>query len=520
MSNIPTRRQALQGLAGLAAIGLAGCAAPHSRGPGPGPGPGPRLRTAPELAAAAPAPAREFRAAWVATVANIDWPSRAGLSREQQIAEMLALLDRAQALRLNALILQVRNSADAIYPSALEPWSEVLSGVQGQDPGWDPLARWVDEAHARGIELHAWFNPYRARPSGARGPRAAGHLSQTRPDWVKAYGDQLWTDPGEPEAAAHTLAVIDDVLQRYAIDGVHIDDYFYPYPIKDASGSQELDFPDEPSWARYRAGGGQLARAEWRRDNVNRLVAQLSQQVRRSRPGMLLGISPFGLPRPDLRPAGISGFSQYDKLYADVERWLAEGWLDYLAPQLYWPRAQAAQAFAPLLQAWRGLNPKSRHIWPGLFSSRINSNADSWQPDEILGQIALSRAGSDAPGHAHFSMVALAQNRRGLADALLAGPYAEPALPPAMPWLAEDRATPPPPTAPLLEQRADGSLRLHWQGSAGAHLLWLLHDDGRWRWQRLWGREALLPAQGWQALALAALDTAGREGPRQAWRRA
>jgi len=416
--------QRRKALTAVAMMGLAGCA------------PLPIPPAEPPAPPAKP-PAREFRAAWVATVANIDWPSRKALSSAEQITEIHALLDRAAALGLNTIILQVRTSADALYPSALEPWSEYLSGTQGQapEPFYDPLATWVSEAHARGIGLHAWFNPYRARQSQARSAAAAGHLSQTRPDWVKRYGDQLWIDPGEPAAAAHTLAVVRDVLQRYDVDGIHIDDYFYPYPVQDGSGKQELDFPDEPSWQRHGQATG-LSRADWRRDNVDRLVQQLYQLVRELKPWVKLGISPFGLPRPDLRPAGIAGFSQYDKLYANVERWLREGWLDYLAPQLYWPRAQAAQAFEPLLDYWHGQNPLGRHIYPGLFTSRITDKPDSWPVDEILAQIALTRARAPGSGHAHFSMVALAQNRRGLADALLAGPYAEPALPPVMPWLA------------------------------------------------------------------------------------
>ncbi|WIT13650.1 family 10 glycosylhydrolase [Paucibacter sediminis] len=419
--------QRRKALTAVAMMGLAGCA------PLPIP---PAEPPAPPAPPAKP-PAREFRAAWVATVANIDWPSRKALSSAEQIVEIHALLDRAAALGLNTIILQVRTSADALYPSALEPWSEYLSGTQGQapEPFYDPLATWVSEAHARGLELHAWFNPYRARQSQARSAAAAGHLSQTRPDWVKRYGDQLWIDPGEPAAAAHTLAVVRDVLQRYDVDGIHIDDYFYPYPVQDGN-KQELDFPDEPSWQRHGRASG-LSRADWRRDNVDRLVQQLYQLVREAgKPWVKLGISPFGLPRPDLRPAGIAGFSQYDKLYADVERWLREGWLDYLAPQLYWPRAQTAQAFEVLLDYWHGQNPLGRHIYPGLFTSRISDKADSWPVDEILGQIALTRARAPGSGHAHFSIVALAQNRRGLADALLAGPYAEPALPPVMPWLA------------------------------------------------------------------------------------
>lgn len=399
----------------------------------------PEAAAPPPTAASAPVPApaasgplpepppREWRAAWVATVANIDWPSRKGLSAEAQQDEIRRLCDVAARTGLNALLLQVRTAADALYESALEPWSEVLTGTQGKAPGYDPLAVWLAEAHARGLELHAWFNPYRARHSTAKSAPADLHLSRTHPGWVKRYGDQLWVDPGEPGAAEHTLAVVRDLLTRYAVDGVHIDDYFYPYPVQDAAKA-DLDFPDDTSWQAYLAGGGSLARADWRRYNVNALVQQLYALVHEVRPGVRLGISPFGLPRPELRPAGITGFSQYDKLFADVELWLREGWLDYLAPQLYWPRAQTAQAFETLLQAWRTLNPLGRPIHPGLFTSRIDATPQSWAPEEILGQIDSIRRLSPGSGHIHFSLAALAQNRRGIADALRAGPYA-PAAP-------------------------------------------------------------------------------------------
>lgn len=375
---------------------------------------------------ALPAPPREWRAAWIATVANIDWPSKPGLSAEAQQAEIKAICDTAVGIGLNALILQVRTSNDALYESNLEPWSEYLSGTQGQHPGYDPLAVWLAEARLRGLELHAWFNPYRSRHSSAKSPLADGHISRTRPEWVRTYGDQLWMDPGEPAAAEHTLAVVRDLLSRYAVDGVHIDDYFYPYPIVDAATKLEVDFPDEPSWQRYVAGGGSLGRHDWRRYNVNTLVQRLYALAHEVRPGTRVGVSPFGIPKPSARPPGIAGFSQYDKLYADVELWLREGWMDYLAPQLYWPRAQVPQAFEPLLQAWRALNPLGRPIHPGLFTSRINDTPQSWQPDEVLAQIDSIRRLSPGSGHIHFSMAALSQNRKGIADALRAQAYAAP----------------------------------------------------------------------------------------------
>lgn len=455
-----------------------------------------------------PAP-REFRAAWVATVANIDWPSRRGLSDAAQIAEIHAILDHARALRLNAIVLQVRTSADALYRSTLEPWSEYLSGVQGQGPGYDPLALWIEQARARGLELHAWLNPYRAKQSGGKSAPAATHLSRTRPDWVKKYGGQLWIDPGEPGAADHTLAVCRDLLTRYDVDGLHIDDYFYPYPVQDAA-KQDIDFPDDASWLRYVRGGGTLARADWRRDNVDQLVRRLYELVRELRPAARVGISPFGLPRPDLRPAGITGFSQYDKLYAHVEHWMAMGWLDYLAPQLYWPRAQKPQAFEPLMRAWQGLNPLGRHVWPGLFTSRAGNEADGWPLEEIAEQVALTRAAPGTGGHLHFSMVALLKNRRGIADALRDGAYAQAALAPATPWLSAPACG-----AVSLAREPDGALRASAAGApARGFALWRRVAGQAWHFEALPPDGRIPRPSPGEALVLSAINAIGEEGPR------
>lgn len=389
---------------------------------------------------APPAP-REFRAAWVATVANIDWPSRAGLPVAKQQEEIRRIVERAAELGLNALIVQVRPAADALYPSTLEPWSEYLTGEQGRapEPFYDPLRVWVEEAHARGIELHAWFNPYRARHPSAKSALAANHVARAAPGLARAYGDHVWLDPGEPEAARHTLAVILDVVRRYDIDGVHVDDYFYPYPATapaaQGAAAKELEFPDGPSWDAYQRTGGHLGKADWRRQNVNGLIQRIHEEVHREKGWMKFGISPFGLGRPDRRPPGIAGFSQYDKLYADVELWVSRGWLDYLAPQLYWPIDQAPQAFSVLLDYWARDNPHNRHVWPGLFTSRIDDTPRSWPAAEIVNQVALARSGSGIGGHIHFSMVSLLQNRKGIADRLKYAEYAQAALVPATPWL-------------------------------------------------------------------------------------
>ncbi|HVR44010.1 MAG TPA: family 10 glycosylhydrolase, partial [Thermoanaerobaculia bacterium] len=275
---------------------------------------------------APPEIAREFRGVWVATVKNIDWPSRPGLPAEQQQRELFAILDRAKELNFNAVIFQVRPAGDAMYRSEIEPWSEFLTGEMGRDPGWDPLAFAVEQAHARGLELHAWLNPYRARHQEPRAPASPTHLSVTHPHLVREYGSYLWMDPGEPEVRERTMAVVLDLVRRYDLDGIHFDDYFYPYPENDAAGAP-IEFPDEPSWTRYLAGGGTLARDDWRRENVDRLVRDLSIAIRRDAPRVKFGISPFGNWRPR-HPEGIEGFDAYGRIYADSRRWLAEGWVD------------------------------------------------------------------------------------------------------------------------------------------------------------------------------------------------
>ena len=457
---------------------------------------------------------REFRAAWVATVANIDWPSKPGLSAQAQRDEAVAMLDRARAIGLNAIILQVRPAGDALFPSTLEPWSEVLSGEQGRAPGlagepaYDPLAFWVAEAHQRGLELHAWFNPYRARHSSAKSPLAPLHLAVRQPALVKAYGDQLWMDPGEPEAAAHTLAVVADVLRRYDVDGVHIDDYFYPYPVQ-ASGA-DLPFPDDEAYARYRLGGGALARDDWRRNNVDTLVQSMLHTVRSIKPLVRFGISPFGVGRPDRRPPGISGFSQFDKLYADVERWFDNGWLDYLAPQLYWQIDRAGLQFPVLLDYWLAENRARRHVWPGLFTSQVTRGEPlgprAWPAREVLDQVLLQRTRGGSTGHIHFSMIALMQDRDGIATLLQMGPYAQPALVPATPWLAT--AAPPAPTL-----RSSGARVFIEPGAGEAAALWAVwrRAAGVWRFEVLAGHERSLAPQGADLLAVSAVGRTGNQ---------
>jgi uncharacterized lipoprotein YddW (UPF0748 family) len=403
-----------------------------------------------------PTVAREFRGVWVATVGNIDWPSRPGLSTQEQQAELLELLDRAAAMHLNAVIFQVRPAADALYASRLEPWSEYLTGVQGQAPVpfWDPLRFAVQEAHARGLELHAWFNPYRARVGSAKPDTARNHISRTHPELVRQYGSYLWLDPGEPKVREWSTRVVMDVVRRYDVDGIHIDDYFYPYRER-APGGGELDFPDDRSYARYRKAGGRLARDDWRRHNVDLFVHGVYTQIKAAKPWVKFGISPFGIWRSG-QPASVTGLDAYSELYADSRKWVREGWLDYNTPQLY---RELARGHTAQLRWWAEQNVKGRHLWPGNYTSKVGEGGTSgWHAAELLEQIRLTRADPGASGNVHFSMKAFLNDQEGIATLLATTTYAEPALVPASPWL--DRVAPAKPIASAHPDSARGGLTL------------------------------------------------------------
>ena len=469
------------------ALLLAACAPP------PAIAPSPAAVAGPAASPDAPPPVqREFRGVWVATVANIDWPSRPGLPADSQRAEMVRILDRAAAMKLNAIVLQVRPAGDALYPSALEPWSEYLTGAQGRapSPAYDPLEFAVAEAHRRGLELHAWFNPYRARHPSATTPQAPSHLSSTRPGLVRAYGRHLWMDPGEDSVRAHSLAVIRDVVRRYDVDGVHIDDYFYPYKERDAAGKL-IDFPDDSSYARYQRGGGRLGRDDWRRSNVDRFVEEMYRTVKREKPWVQVGISPFGVWRPGYPPQ-ITGFDAYQELYADSRKWLREGWLDYFTPQLYWQTARTGVSYPVLLGWWIGENVHARHMWPGNFTSRVgNATEGNWRTDEIIEQIYITRGQAGATGNVHFSMKIFMQNPDSLVDRLTNDAYREPALIPATPWLG-GRA----PSRPAVA--LEGSTVRFTPGAGAPPARWVVQSRHGDRW-----RTAILPG-GARSHALAA----------------
>lgn len=476
-----------------------------------GSGLGPRSATAepPEMP-------RQFRAAWIATVANIDWPSRPGLPADRQQAELVRLLDRGVATGLNAMILQIRPSADALYPSALEPWSAFLSGTMGQPPQpvYDPLAFAIDEAHARGLELHVWFNPYRVQHADAAGSAAATHASVTMPKAVRRYGKYLWFDPGEPAAADRFMDVVRDVVSRYDIDGVHIDDYFYPYPISE--NGREVPFPDDESHARAMASGGIADRSAWRRDNVDRLVERLWLEVKKHKPHVLVGVSPFGIWRPG-HPPGIKGLDQVAALNADPKKWLHEGWLDYLAPQLYWRIDAPEQGFEKLLGWWAGENVKHRGLWPGLYTSRVRQDPAAsvtktvWEAEEIVRQVEATQANGGAGGTIHFSMKAIADDYDGVATKLAAGPYAEPALVPAV-----RPPHGPLPPAPAIARDAAGIAFALPPGEHAPAWLWGVRSrsGGVWRTAILPGRTTRIGlAADVDEVAVSAVVRDGREGP-------
>lgn len=372
--------------------------------------------------------AREFRGAWIATIYNIDWPSSPGLGAGTQQAELRNILDKVAALKMNAVMFQVRAQCDATYASSLEPWSSSLTGTMGRSPGYDPLAYCIQQAHARGIEVHAWFNPFRALSSNSQSV-AGSHVTRSQPGLTKRFGTMTWCDPAYDETRARALRAILDVVRRYDIDGVHLDDYFYPYP------SGNLRFADGKSPAQRRA-------------YVDDFVSNLYGAVKRQKPWVRVGISPFGIWRPGV-PSGIeAGIDSYEQLAGDSRKWLKNGWLDYLAPQLYWRISPQKQSYPLLLTWWR--QQGSRPVWPGIATERIGGS-DGRGASEITNQIDLSRKiGKNWNGHIHWSAKALVRNQGGIATRL-ANTYTQPAAIPPMPWV-NNRS----PEAPGVSAAAEG----------------------------------------------------------------
>jgi uncharacterized lipoprotein YddW (UPF0748 family) len=456
-----------------------------------------QAQVSPQLLTDPPPVPRELRAAWVTPIWDRgfrDWPSVAGLSADAQRAELRTTLDRAAAAGLNAVILHIRVAGDAFYPTRYAPWSALLTGASGvaPSPAYDPLAFAIEEAHARGLQLHAWFNPFRAVLPNVPGKLAATHVTRAHPEWIRKYGTQTWIDPGDPAARKFVLETMLDVVKRYDIDGVHLDDYFYPYREsrivtrrvrrRRVRERREIVFPDDRTWKKFGRAKGWTNRDAWRRANIDAFVESLYKGVKDLKPTVAVGISPFGIWRSGT-PPGVTGLDAYDEIYADSRRWLREGWLDYITPQLYWEVSGVQDRFRALDAWWRTQNPRGRFIWPGLYTSRVYGGGDTWPLGEISEQIETiraTRAGTtDLPGHVHFRLAALFADNGRLA-ARLAADYAEPALVPAFPWLGSR-----PPAAPRVTVvGTDGppavmispgdSVRVRW---------WLIQTrgrDGKW----------------------------------------
>ena len=376
----------------------------------------------------------EFRAAWIATVENIDWPSSRTLTVAQQKAEFIRILDMHYRNGLNAIIMQIRPVADAFYPSKFEPWSEYLTGVQGRapDPCYDPLQFMIDESRKRGMEFHAWINPYRAVFNIARSKVAPDHITRKKPEWFVNYGDKSLTkyfNPGLPEVQDYLVEVIRDLVRRYDIDGVHFDDYFYPYRV------WGKEFPDQAAFLKYGKG---MNKDEWRRSNVDTIIVKLGKVIKEEKPWVKFGISPFGVWRNKSQdPYGSdteAGVTNYDDLYADILLWLEEGWIDYVVPQLYWEIGHPKADYVTLLNWWAE-NSYGRHLYIGMAPYRANSNTAWRDRRQLPRQIELSRKTAGVQGQVYYNTNSFFKNPNGWNDSLRLNYYKQRVPTPEMPWL-------------------------------------------------------------------------------------
>ncbi|MDI3386837.1 family 10 glycosylhydrolase [Streptomyces sp. B-S-A8] len=367
---------------------------------------------------------RELRGMWLASVANRDWPSRPGLSPAAQRAELLAYLDAAVARRLNTVIFQARPSADALWPSPYEPWSEFLTGVQGRDPGWDPLGTAVEEAHRRGLELHVWCNPYRVAIHTDLSRLDPAHPARVHPDWVVPYGGKLYYNPGLPQVRRFVQDAMLDAVRRYPVDAMHWDDYFYPYPV-----AGEV-FDDDAAYARY--GGAFPDRASWRRHNTDLLVREMAARLPQVRRGVRFGVSPFGVWRnASTDPRGsdtAAGVQTYDDLYADTRTWVRQGWIDYVVPQLYWNIGFPAADYARLLPWWAEVARGARvqlYLGEALYKAGDPAQPAPWQDSaELSRHLTLACGFAEVRGHAFFSAKEVALDPSGAMARVVADHYA------------------------------------------------------------------------------------------------
>lgn len=378
-------------------------------------------------------PEYEFRGVWMATVDNIDWPSPKDYNPVTQRAEYIRQLEMHQRNGMNAIIGQVRPAADAFYPSPYEPWSQWLTGTQGKMPMpyYDPLAFMVTEAHNRGFEFHAWLNPYRANFNITKSSIAPNHITRLYPEWFLTYGNTMYFDPGNKDAQRWVVNVVKDIVHRYDVDAIHMDDYFYPYRI---AGKE---FPDSASYRKY---GNGMNKADWRRSNVDSIIVAISKVIKEEKPWVKFGISPFGVWRNKSQdPDGSNtkaGVTNYDDLYADVLLWTEMGWIDYITPQLYWELGFKLAAFETLVEWWSKHN-YGRHLYIGHGIYRaLEKKSTAWHDKtQLPRQIELLRKYPEVQGSVYFSSKTFYSNPNGWNDTLQNNHYRTPALIPPMPWL-------------------------------------------------------------------------------------
>ncbi|GAA0381652.1 glycosyl hydrolase [Acrocarpospora corrugata] len=412
--------------------------------------------TAPTSSCAAAGEKRQLRGMWIATVHNLDWPSKTGLSPARQRGEYVKLLDTAARRNFNAVFLQVRPASDAFYRSALEPWSQYLTGRAGGDPGWDPLPFLIDEAHKRGLEFHAWFNPYRAAYDDRISTLPAGHPARVHPEWTVKHEGRLYYNPGLPQVRNHVTSVIKDVVSRYDVDGVHFDDYFYPYP---GGGTA---FADSAAFRRY--GNGKKL-AGWRRENVNKLVAQVSKAVHGTKPYVKFGISPFGIWRNrtnDPDGSNTQGMSAYDMIYADAKAWIKARTVDYVMPQIYWPRGLVIADYKVLVPWWaKTVRGTGVDLYIGQALYQVGTGGPWSKPGEMPAHLTLNRKYPEVKGDVYFSAKQVQNNPLKVMDRLADAHYARPALLPLISSMPKGT-----PAAPTGVKAEGGSLV--WAAQPGA----------------------------------------------------
>jgi uncharacterized lipoprotein YddW (UPF0748 family) len=375
---------------------------------------------------------KEFRAAWIATVDNIDWPTKGNWDADSQKAEFIRIIDMHKRNGLNALVVQIRPATDAFYPSQYEPWSEWLTGKQGSPPQpyYDPLQFMIDESHKRGFEFHAWMNPYRAVFDTKKSTVAPTHITKIHPEWFLTYGDKKYFDPGSKEAQAFVVNIVKDVVSRYNIDAIHFDDYFYPYKIP------KKEFPDNKSYKQY---GNGISKDDWRRSNCDSIIVGLSRVIKKINPKCKFGISPFGIWR-NISKDSINGSntnggsSNYDDLYADILLWLKNDWIDYVAPQLYWEFEHKVAPYQVLLDWWSE-HTYGKHLYIGLAIYRANSNVNWKDKTQLPRQIEALRQKKNVQGMVFFSSKSFDNNPNGWSDALRYNYFKDPATIPEMEWL-------------------------------------------------------------------------------------